>query len=47
MTCALCGTRISEDDLIECEECGEMGCSDCIEDGVCYICQEERDQEDE
>lgn len=37
LACAKCGAE-PYDPLIECSECGELFCADCIKDGMCFLC---------
>lgn len=41
--CPNCDADVDENDLFICEECGDLGCERCVDDGLCERCQAERD----
>jgi hypothetical protein len=41
--CPNCDADVDDEDLIDCEECGEVGCGYCMPDGLCEVCQDQRD----
>lgn len=51
--CDACGYRVSISDQdmnpfyhhASCAECGQDGCSECLENGLCYDCEEDLDEE--
>ena len=46
-TCPKCEEPLSADnDLVVCEECGEMGCEACVFEGVCDDCDDPHDPDD-
>jgi hypothetical protein len=49
--CPWCGSKVDEDDLFECEQCGDTICTYCEIDGMCESCYEDEmdswDDEDE
>lgn len=41
--CPMCARDILEDDLDECTDCKEAGCTRCMLDGICDSCLDDRD----